>query len=164
MYVCGLDIDEACGDAILDYLESINTHVFFAGGPSVAKIDAKKLKRLQALKPIVHLNEREAQQLSGCKDVEQSLYQLFAMFQSLVIVTLGAKGSVAYDGEAIVYEKSQACKVVDTIGAGDAHAAMTLMGIAQNKSIAVTLQEANALSAKVVAKSGAIFTKEEFAE
>ncbi len=162
VYVCGLDLDETCGEAMLDYLEEAAIPVFFAGGPSVHKIAEAKMKRLEKLKPILHLNELEAKQLSGCDTIEVAIKQLHQRFQSIVIVTLGKRGCMAFDGSKLYEVEGILCNVVDTIGAGDAHASATMMGIAQGKDMEEVLRYANRVSAKVVEKSGATFSKAQF--
>ena len=162
VYVCGLDIDEMCGEVMLEYLEQANISTFFAGGPSVAKITNSKMERIRKLQPILHLNEKEALQLSQCDNVEKALYCLYEQFNNIIIITLGSHGSVAYDGQQIYYVQSNPCEVVDTIGAGDAHAAISLLQLAQNKNLQDALQYANTVSGKIVQKKGATLTKEEF--
>ena len=53
---------------------------------------------------------------------KKAIQKIFALTQQLVIVTLGADGSMAYDGKQLVHVPAFPCKVVDCVGAGDAHA------------------------------------------
>lgn len=53
----------------------------------------------------------------------------------LIIVTLGEKGSICYDGTRFVYEKAIPCEVVDAMGAGDSYIAGFLFGVLSGKEI-----------------------------
>lgn len=53
----------------------------------------------------------------------------------LVIVTLGEKGSICYDGKEFIYHGILPCKVKDTMGAGDSYIAGFLTGILFEKDI-----------------------------
>lgn len=53
----------------------------------------------------------------------------------IVVVTLGEKGSLAYDGKRFVKYGIVKCEVVDTMGAGDSYIAGFLMGILQDADI-----------------------------
>ena len=65
-YVCGLEIEERTGDALIDYLETapVDT-IVYAPGPRGAGIPKARTDRLLALRPMLHLNEGEALALSG---------------------------------------------------------------------------------------------------
>lgn len=163
-YVCGLDIEGNGGNAIIDYLETIDCPIVFAPGPRCTRIDESKMKRLYALHPILHLNDREAFALSKALSIEKALDTLNEITNNLVIITLGEKGSVAKSNEAVVYVEAKPTQVVDTIGAGDAHVACVMMKLIENKPLQEILEYANQISAKIVANEGATFTKEEFSK
>lgn len=163
-YVCGLDIEGKGGNAIIDYLETINCPIVFAPGPRCKRIDENKMKRIYALHPILHLNVKEAFALSNALTIEKALDTLNEITNNLVIITLGDKGSVAKKDEEVVYVEAKPTQVVDTIGAGDAHVASVMMKLIENKSLQEILEYANQISAKIVANEGATFTKEEFSK
>ena len=54
---------------------------------------------------------------------------------SIVIVTRGDKGSIAYDGNSFTEFGIVECEVVDSMGAGDSYIAGFLIGILEGKSI-----------------------------
>lgn len=164
IYVCGLDIEGKGGNAIIDYLEGVECPIIFAPGPRCTKIDEDKMKRLYALHPILHLNDKEAFALGKENTIEKALIKLYDTVKNLVIITLGEKGSVAKSKEEVVNVKAKPTNVVDTIGAGDAHVASVMMKLIENKSLKETLEYANEISAKIVAKQGATFTKDEFSK
>ena len=51
----------------------------------------------------------------------------------VVVVTLGAAGSLAYDGNRVWRQPSRPIEVVDTLGAGDAFAGIFLSGWLKGK-------------------------------
>ncbi|MGN7400844.1 fructoselysine 6-kinase [Cytobacillus praedii] len=53
----------------------------------------------------------------------------------LVIVTMGEKGSMVYDGTSFFHYGIIPCKVVDSMGAGDSYIAAFICGILQKKPI-----------------------------
>jgi len=67
----------------------------------------------------------------------------------IVVVTLGNKGSVAYDGKEFIFQDIIETKVVDTLGAGDSFIAGFLKGILNKSSI----NESMLLGAKTASKT-----------
>jgi fructoselysine 6-kinase len=53
----------------------------------------------------------------------------------LIVVTMGEKGSIVYDGASFYRFGIVPCEVVDTMGAGDSYIAAFICGILQKKSI-----------------------------
>lgn len=76
----------------------------------------------------------------------------------LVIVTLGAKGALAIDASGAVTQPPppRAEIVVDPVGAGDAFAAATIVGLLRGWNLATTLVRAQEFAAAVVGRRGAI--------
>ncbi len=83
-------------------------------------IPKDRLEAIYDLHPILHVNETEALAFSGCREIQLAIERLYQRTGQLVIVTLGEKGAVAYDGNW--YEADGfPTEVVDTVGAGDSH-------------------------------------------
>ncbi len=76
----------------------------------------------------------------------------------LVIVTQGAKGALAVEASGAVTQPPppRAEIVVDPVGAGDAFAAATILGLLRGWSLATTLARAQEFAAAVVGRRGAI--------
>jgi fructoselysine 6-kinase len=53
----------------------------------------------------------------------------------LIVVTMGEKGSMVYDGKSFYRYGIVPCEVVDTMGAGDSYIAAFICGILQKKTI-----------------------------
>lgn len=154
VYLCGIDLEEA-GDEVLTLLGRWEQlQIFFAPGPRVTQQGG--WKSIYAHHPILHLNEAEACALSGQADAEMALQKLYAQTHAPVILTMGERGSMAYDGKRLVRAAACPCRVVDTIGAGDAHAGACLAMLEKGASIEEMLRQANALAARAVSGAGAL--------
>lgn len=163
VYVCGYEIEGAGGDTIIDFLEKNPTlEIYYAPGPRICHISEEKHSRLMALKPIIHLNEKEALEYTGCTDYIGAAKSLYDKYNNMVIITLGSKGAYYFDGIEGKFSQPEQAQVVDTIGAGDSHIAaviaMRLLSFGWDKSIA----SANKVSAKVVGVQGSTISKEDF--
>ena len=126
-------------------------------------LDSSRWQAIEACRPILHLNEAEACWLSGNQSVEAAARTLRGRFGSAVIITRGELGAVccSADGNyhALPGVKSE---VVDTIGAGDCHAGTVLAGLTQGWPLAVSVDLANAMAARVVARPSARLDENEF--
>jgi fructokinase len=77
-----------------------------------------------------------------------------------VVVTRGAEGAMLFtrNGETCHVSPDSSINVVDTVGAGDAFAAVIILGLIHQWPHAMTLQRAQAFASCVVANRGAILT------
>ena len=164
-YVCGLEIEEKTGGALIDYLETapIGT-LFYAPGPTGMRIPAGKNARLYALRPILHLNASEAMALGGADSVAAAARSLMAKTQNTVIVTLGKQGVFWMNADGKTHTlPGVSGAVADTIGAGDAHAGTTMLGLCRGLPLSAALSLANRVAAAVVATEGATLPDADFA-
>lgn len=156
VYVCGLEIEAATGDVIIDYLERRPpARLYFAPGPRADVIPAPRMNRLLALHPAVHLNAAEAMRFTGTADVSAAAAAIRARTANDVIVTLGAEGAWVQDAHGGQRIAGFPAQVTDAIGAGDAHIGAVMACQAAGLSLAEAVRRANALSAAVVSRSGA---------
>ncbi len=155
IYLCGIDLEEKKNQQILTVLKKISgIQLFFAPGPRCRNISNECWQKLYDLHPILHLNEKEAYMLSGYQQVKEAITRLYEKSNQMVIMTLGAKGSMAYDGKRIVHVPASACAVKDFVGAGDAHAGACLAMLEQHANAEQMLRQANELAAKAVERNG----------
>ncbi|MGN0997894.1 MAG: PfkB family carbohydrate kinase [Candidatus Ventricola sp.] len=164
-YVCGLEIEERTGEALVAWLEHapIGTLVY-APGPRGMRVRPELTARLLALHPILHLNAGEALALSGAGDVDGAMRALHAKTGAPVLCTLGGEGVRALENGALYTVPGvPAARVADTIGAGDAHCGATLLGLCRERPLAESLALANRVSSAVVQVSGATLPDEIFA-
>lgn len=113
----------------------------------------------------VKLNEAELAELCSVQGNLESLMQRFcSQFDiEILIVTLDAKGAVAWDNQNLISVKpAHITTVVDTVGAGDAFASVLLLGLSQQWSLSTTLERAQNFACKLVARRGAIVTDKDF--
>lgn len=75
-----------------------------------------------------------------------------ALGPRIVVVTLGDKGSIAYDGQSFFRENIRQVPVVNTVGAGDSFCAGFMFGILQGNFIPDSLRKGAETAAAVVAK------------
>lgn len=164
VYVCGLEVEEYTGWEIIRYLEKHPDYtVYFAPGPRILRIPADRMEKMLSLGVILHLNEGESMAYTGKDTVEEAAKALFAKTGSPVVITLGEKGAMVFDGSDCAYAPPVKTTVVDTIGAGDSHAGAVIAarrcGLTWQEAIAA----ANHVSAAVVAKEGGQLEAEDFA-
>ncbi|MCD7868336.1 MAG: PfkB family carbohydrate kinase, partial [Clostridiales bacterium] len=77
VYICGLEIEEAAGPVIIDFLEqNPQLKIYFAPGPRLTVLPPRRVARLYALSPILHLNETEALSASGETTVDAAAGRL----------------------------------------------------------------------------------------
>jgi fructokinase len=126
----------------------------------------------ETLLPLLHeadwvkLNEAELAELCpGYADLEPAMQLFCARFNlETLIVTRGPKGAVAYDRQqSFVTVKPPAnTTVVDTVGAGDAFAALLLLGLNKQWPLEVTLERAQAFACALVGRRGATVADRKF--
>lgn len=165
-YVCGLEIEEKTGDALIDYLETAPIgQIIYAPGPTGVRIPQQKAERMYALRPIMHLNASEAMALGSADSVAAAARNLLAKTKNTVIVTLGKQGVFWLEPDGRSHTMMGVSgEVVDTIGAGDSHIGTTLLGLCRGLSLTDSLTLANRVAAAVVATYGATLPDDVFAE
>lgn len=163
VYVCGLEIEEATGDVILDWLEKHPPrHLYFAPGPRILHIPPEKMARLMALSAVFHTNEAEICHFTRCEDVPQAARMLRSLTRNDVIVTLGERGAYVLHAGGEDTIPGVSARVVDTIGAGDAHIGAVMAYQAAGLSLPEAVCRANRVSAAVVSQSGAELAPETY--
>ena len=163
VYVCGYELEGEGGEVILEFLENHpELTVYYAPGPRITYISGEKRRRMEALSPVLHLNEMEALTFTGKDTVEEAAAALAKENNNTVIITLGAEGVYLREngqGKVIPSEKA---KVVDTIGAGDSHIGAVISMRELGHDYETAIRTANRVSAMVVGVKGPTLTTEEF--
>lgn len=163
VYVCGLEIEEPTGWDMICYLEKHpDPEICYAPGPRAIRIEQEKTERLYALHPILHLNEREALELTGAESYESAAVCLREKTRNTVIITLGERGAYCAEktGETYGIPAFPVNEVVDTIGAGDAHIGTILACLTNGWKLRDAIRYANKVSAAVIGVKGATLTAE----
>jgi fructokinase len=100
-------------------------------------------------------NEKEINELTGNKNLSDSINQLI-LLNKLIIITRSERGSLAIHNSLIIDCKSfQINKVIDVTGAGDLFAAGFLKEYLDKSNIKKCLQTGSKLAAKIIQKIGA---------
>lgn len=154
IYLCGLEVEDIDGDELVSVLPQFKGQILFCPGPRAVHIPDYRLQKVFQVCPIVHLNDLEIKELTNQNSVEKAMEILFSRTNNIIIVTLGSKGSVYYDGETFHYADGYSTTVVDTIGAGDSHAGAVLASLSQGKTLTHALDFANYIASKIVATHG----------
>jgi len=102
---------------------------------------------------ILFLNEPEARLMTGQTDVRLACVYL-GQHCPLVVVKLGAKGSVAYRGGEFIAANGFQVEAVDTTGAGDSFAAGFVHWFLQGRDLGECLTAGNACGALSSTKAG----------
>ncbi len=127
----------------------------------------------ETLLPLLHeadwvkLNEAELAELCPrYKGLENAMRALTTQYDlEVLIVTRGANGAIAWDRRQNVITATppaQAASIVDTVGAGDAFAALLLLGLSKQWPLEATLERAQVFACALVGRRGAIVADREF--
>ncbi len=103
------------------------------------------------------LNEIEGQQFTGSADPEQILERLHKTYPNAAIVlTLGSKGALYYDGSEKVFQDIFPVKAVDTTAAGDTFTGYFMSSMIKGLTPADALRIASKASSIAVTRPGAV--------
>ena len=185
IYVCGLEMEESSGEDILNFLERCdNKTIYYAPGPRINSVPPKRQKRLFALKPILHLNAREAaawlkkegKSPEANEREENDSYTVTEVIkiaeataeitENTVIVTNGAAGTVCFvpQNNQSYTIPAKKVKQIDGTGAGDAHIGTYMACLALGDSNLEALTMANHVSELIVGCKGAVLPDSIFEE
>ncbi|MDP6670327.1 MAG: carbohydrate kinase family protein [archaeon] len=130
---------------IFSFAKKKGVKIAWTPGKSEIAQGLKKLGPLLKKADLVFLNGEEAKLLTKKKGAVDMLKAL-QKFGPTTVITLGSKGSKAFDGEKIYTEKTRKIRVKDSTGAGDAFNSGFLTAIIRGKGIgkALTLGTRNA--------------------
>ena len=164
IYICGLEIEDRDGHILSDTISGFSGTVVFAPGPRVNMIDEKLLNKIYQSNPIIHLNQDELKEITKTTNIDEALKKLYKLTQNIIIVTLGDKGSMYYDGKEKIIVKGYNAAVKDTVGAGDSHIGAVISCLSKGKTLEQALDFANLLSSKIVQTQGVNLSNKEYDE
>ena len=166
IYIAGYQVCGKSGEIISQWLKTVENveekHTFFAPGPMITSIESETMDTIFALKPILHINEAEAKGYTQQENVEEAVRALYEKSGNLVFVTLGAEGTLFYDGKEMRRVASVKTRVVDTVGAGDSHIGAIIAGLSKGMKVEDAVLLANRTAAAIVGTSGPVMDLEEF--
>jgi len=102
---------------------------------------------------LLFANEDEAFELSGSKDLDETIQQLKKFCRTFVI-TRGKEGAVVFDGDNLIHIEPNTVEAIDTLGAGDMFAGAFLYGLTHSMDYAQAGQFASLASSKIVTQFG----------
>ena len=167
IYVAGYQVCGTSGGVISDWMAGAKDRmkekrVFFAPGPVITDIDQAVMERILSVGPILHLNEKEAFDYAKQPSVEDCLKYLYGLNHNLVVVTMGASGTMYYDGSVMRQVPAYKTQVKDTIGAGDSHVAAMIAGYSKGPDTEQCVRLANRVASAIVSIQGPVMTGEMF--
>jgi sugar/nucleoside kinase (ribokinase family) len=112
---------------------------------------------------LLFANEAEAKGMAGTDDFTEAVACLKTVAREFAI-TLGPRGALVWDGEALIEIEPVRVKAVDTLGAGDMFAGAFLYGIARGWGHRKAGDLASAASARLVTSLGPRLSAEESQE
>lgn len=128
----------------------------YAFNPSLylAEQGLRSLRKVIDGASVLILNKEESQALTG-KNVDKEILKTLQDYARIVVITDGANGAVAFDGNVLYSIIPNRIKVVETTGAGDAFASGFVAGVMQNEKLDRALQIGLAESESVIQHIGA---------
>jgi len=103
---------------------------------------------------VVVMNDQEAFNLTGCKDVADTATKIFNEGCPFVVIKLGRKGAYVCTKDYRGVIPGFSVESIDTTGAGDAFSGALLVAISKNQTPAQAVRFANAVGACCVQKIG----------
>jgi len=154
MLLLQLEIPDEVVAAAVDIAKSADTTILLNASPAHS-LPVELLDRVDLLV----VNEEDARMLTGSdKDVRPSglARRLKALGPGRVVVTIGRRGAVAFDGEKKWDQPSFDVDTIDTTAAGDAFVGALAVALTEGQRMEKALATACAAGSLATAKSGAI--------
>jgi len=103
---------------------------------------------------VMILNQSEAHFLADCED-DQSALEILKTLAHLVVIKLGDRGAIAFDGHHHFADRGEPVGAIDSTGAGDSFAAGFISSWAKDKNVDLALTVGNRLASRSVRQLGA---------
>ena len=150
---------------VLEYVGRVGAKLSYNPGMHEIAAGAAKNGPVLEKSTVLLLNSEEAGEMAGAGFVKfdeagrgGQIGELAAKLQSLgpevVVITDGANGAYAFDGEVFSHAPAVSTKLTEMTGAGDSFSAAFLAAYTQGKGLAECLQWGNANAASVISKVG----------
>lgn len=109
---------------------------------------------------LIFCNEEEAMMFTQTQTAQEAA-EVMKQHCKQFVITLGAQGSLVFDGSEQMQIRPEKIDVIDTLGAGDMYAGAFLAGITQGMSYLDAGIMASRASAKIVTEYGPRLSREE---
>ncbi|MBS4223326.1 ribokinase [Lederbergia citrea] len=149
-----LEIPKEVVEYSIQTAKKYDCYIILNAAPA-CQIDEKYLRMVDCFV----VNETEASFYSGenittVESAKQVCKELYEYANHLLVITLGEKGSILYDGNEILIFPSKKVNVVETTGAGDSFIGALAYGIMNEKSYDEMGEFASLVSSRTVTKIG----------
>ena len=165
IFICGLEVEEDTGDELVAFVyENPELELYFAPGPRIRHIPPSRMERLldrrdkRGKGPFLHLNELEALSFSGKHILAEAAEYLAVKTGNSVVITRGKQGCYCLEkaGLAGIKVPVSPVKIVNTVGAGDAHCGALIACIRKGIKLEEACFLANKAGAAMVSVRGSI--------
>ncbi|MFK0570254.1 PfkB family carbohydrate kinase [Endozoicomonas sp.] len=158
IYLSGYQLAADSSGVFLDWIEELDrsVSVLVDLGPRLVDINKEQIQRLQDRGVVFTLNRREAELMAAEQSVAVFCEELAVRSRQPVLYRVDKEGAFLFKGnEEPELIPPFVTTLVDTIGAGDAHAAGFLYGLAMGFSHSEAALIGNAVASDAVAQEGA---------
>ncbi|WP_299092287.1 ribokinase [uncultured Metabacillus sp.] len=150
-----LEIPKQVVEYTIKKAKETNCYVILNAAPA-SELDVEYLKMVDCLV----VNETEAsfyagERVSTVEEAEKVCKKLFLYPNHLLIITLGEKGSILFDGTKTIHIPCRTVDVVETTGAGDSYIGALTYGLINDLSLEKLGELATIVSSRTVTKIGA---------
>lgn len=147
-----LQNETSCVGHLLARAAEKGMRVALNAAPANERLKDLPLERLRWLL----VNEVEGAFLAGTEDPEEMARVLTRRYpQTMLVLTLGIRGSLAALGEERVRMPARRVTAVDTTAAGDTFTGFFIAGIAAGEDVSTALEEATKAAAIAISRKGA---------
>ena len=157
IFLSGYQLVPSADEVVVSWLESLdqNVEIIIDLGPRIGDVSPVIVNRLLALNSIVTLNRDEARFIGIDDPLEKSTATWSEQHDCTVIVRLDKDGAYYYRSNIDAgWVEPYAASAVDTIGAGDSHAAGLIAGLSSNWCLVDSISLGNAVASYVVERPG----------
>lgn len=142
-------------EGVMKLAKGVGTQVILNPAPYSPEVD-----KLIGYADLITPNETEASQISGIevRDIDSAKEAARSIFNkgvANVIITMGQKGALLFDGEQFSLVPSYKAVAIDTTGAGDAFNGALCASLAMNKKLTQSMLHASAFASLAVEREGA---------
>ena len=141
---------------LVKWLDSYDIHLAFNPGSFHLRKGAKSLTTLLKRVSVLFLNKEEAQQFARTKTTHilTLCKKLKRLGPEIVVITDGAKGSYAYDGEQLLFQDIFPVPVIERTGCGDSYATGFMVALFKGYSWKQAMQWGTLNAASVLQHTG----------
>ncbi|NOX71591.1 MAG: carbohydrate kinase family protein [Candidatus Micrarchaeota archaeon] len=141
-------------EKLAEFAKRKRIKVMFNPSAYLAEKGTVYLKKILDATDILILNDKEAHILSKKNSLQMMARELYRICKCIVVITLGDKGAMAYDGSKMHLIRADKVHVVETTGAGDAFASGFLAGFIKSGNIDFALMAGKVQAESVITHYG----------